>query len=436
MPHGLPRKLRAAFFWQFVIACLAVVLGFSVLLVLSRQYLAEYWLRDEAGYFWQRHANGPAPAPNLHRIKGYFVPAGGNAGNHAGNDAPLPADLQALAPGFHMRDDANELVLVDERPEGRLYLALRESQLLSIMIWLSLVPLIMALLAMGMLSWLTYRVTARMVEPINSLSREVGRWDPTRADPPLLPPESMSDANAGLEVNRLTQAFHGLRLRLREFVQRERDFTRDASHELRTPLTVIRVATDMMMGDPETSPRASRSLVRIQRAGRDMEAVIDAFLMLARESEAPKSEAFEVRDIVDEQIERIRPLLVDKPIELRVVDEGAPQLVASPQVLKVMLGNLLSNAVRFTDRGHIELQLFPDRIEVRDSGIGMSSETIAKAFDPFYRADISREEGKGMGLSIVRRLGDRFGWPVTLASTPGKGTTAVIRFSGDTPPPA
>ncbi len=70
----------------------------------------------------------------------------------------------------------------------------------------------------------------------------------------------------------------------------------------------------------------------------------------------------------------------------------------------------------------------PDRIEIRDTGIGMSPETLVKAFDPFYRADLTREEGKGMGLSIVRRLGDRFGWPVTLTSIPGEGTTAIIHF--------
>ena len=169
---------------------------------------------------------------------------------------------------------------------------------------------------------------------------------------------------------------------------------------------------------------------RIQHAGRDMEAVLDAFLILARESEAAlPRETFEVRDIVDEEVDRIRPLLIGKPIELRVIDEGAPQLLAPPHVLKVMLGNLLSNAVQFTDRGLIELRLTPDRIEVRDSGIGMSSETITRAFDPFYRADISRPEGSGMGLSIVRRLGERFGWPVSLSSTPGEGTVAVIRFS-------
>ena len=94
-----------------------------------------------------------------------------------------------------------------------------------------------------------------------------------------------------------------------------------------------------------------------------------------------------------------------------------------------MVGNLLGNAVRFTDAGRIVLHLRPERIEVRDTGIGMAPEALIKAFDPFYRADPAREEGRGMGLSIVRRLGERFGWPVSLDSQLGKGTTAVIRFA-------
>lgn len=422
MPQGLPRKLRAAFIWQFVVACLGIVLGFAVLVAVSRQYLAETWLRREAEYYWQRQQDGLVAPPNTRHIQGYFAAAGSRVG--------VPASMHGLAPGFHIRVDAGDMVLVEEQRGGRLYLAVRVSELLPVMVYLSLVPLVLALLAMGLLSWLTYRITARLVEPIRWLSREVGRWDPTKTEDLSPPPEPRTFPGAGIEVERLTSSFQGLRQRLREFVQRERDFTRDASHELRTPLTVVRVATDLMLGDPETTPRAHRSLARIQRAGRDMEAVIDAFLILARESEtAPPREDFEVRDVVHEEVDRIRPLLAGKPIELSVVDEGAPRLSAPPHVLKVMLCNLLNNAVQFTDSGKIELRLTRDRIEIRDTGIGMSPETIAKAFEPFYRADITRPDGKGMGLSIVRRLGERFGWPVSLTSALGQGTVAVIRFS-------
>jgi signal transduction histidine kinase len=268
-----------------------------------------------------------------------------------------------------------------------------------------------------------------MVAPVSWLADLVASWDPRAPDTSRIRPGALP-ADSGSEVRQLTGALTGLADRVSDFVQRERDFTRDASHELRTPLTVIRVATDLMLADPDASERQIRSLARVQRAGRDMEAVIDAFLILAREAEIePLSEEFDVREVIAHEVARVQPLLSGRPIDLEVVDEGAPKLFAPPHVLAVMVGNLLGNAVRFTDSGRIVLLLAPERIEVRDTGVGMTPETLIKAFDPFYRADPAREEGRGMGLSIVRRLGERFGWPVSLQSQPGQGTVATIRFA-------
>jgi len=65
---------------------------------------------------------------------------------------------------------------------------------------------------------------------------------------------------------------------------------------------------------------------------------------------------------------------------------------------------------------------------VRDTGIGMSVESMQRVFEPFYRADPTRPHGSGLGLSIVSRLCDRFGWKIELDSELGRGTTATIRF--------
>jgi signal transduction histidine kinase len=186
-----------------------------------------------------------------------------------------------------------------------------------------------------------------------------------------------------------------------------------------------------MQSDPDLPERAHRSLARIQRAGRDMEAVIDAFLLLARESDVePQREDFHVRDVVEEEVEKVRPLVVGKPIELSVHERASPHLHASPRVLGVMLGNLLTNACTFTDRGKVEVTILSDRVVVRDTGIGMTGETLRRAFEPFFRGDQDNPAGRGMGLAIVRQLGERFSWPVNLESAPGQGTTATIRFSG------
>jgi signal transduction histidine kinase len=98
-----------------------------------------------------------------------------------------------------------------------------------------------------------------------------------------------------------------------------------------------------------------------------------------------------------------------------------------------MLGNLLSNAVRFTDAGRICVRLSADRVEVTDTGIGMDAAALARAFEPFYRANLERPPGPGLGLSIAHRLGQRCRWPLQLASTPGQGTRATILFGAGIP---
>jgi signal transduction histidine kinase len=160
-----------------------------------------------------------------------------------------------------------------------------------------------------------------------------------------------------------------------------------------------------------------------------MESVIDAFLLLAREGQVePQQEDFNVREVIDEEVEKARPLLAGKPVELSVFERDSPRLHASPRVFGVMVGNLLANACAFTERGRIEITIANDRVVVRDTGIGMSPDTLQRAFNPFFRGDQATPGGRGMGLSIVRQLGERFGWPVHLESTIGQGTTATIRF--------
>ncbi|HZH43131.1 MAG TPA: HAMP domain-containing sensor histidine kinase [Lysobacter sp.] len=421
MTQGLPRKIKFAFLLQALIASVAITLGIVIAGWVVGESLQRQRLEAEAVRFWDGRVRDPAyPPPRSSTVWGHLRAPGAPA-------ATVPTELRALAPGWHDLD-SRRAALVQQRPEGTLYLVLDHWVLNRTVLWMGLASGVLSLLVTYFLTWLTYRTSKRLVAPVSWLADVVSQWDPRGPDPHSL---GNLPAEAGREVHALAASLRGLAARIGDFVQREREFTRDASHELRTPLTVIRVATDLMMADPEMPSRAVRSLARVQRAGRDMEAVIDAFLILAREAAVePQTEEFAVADLVAEEIERVQPLLVGKPIELKVVDDGAPMLVAPPHVLRVMIGNLLSNAVRFTDRGVVEVRMRPDRIEIRDTGIGMSQETLARAFDPFYRANVEAQGGKGMGLSIVRRLGERFGWPVELESTLGVGTVAIIRFAG------
>ena len=422
MPQGLPRKIRIAFILQVVMVCLAVVACGWVVSSVIRHGFVQRVSEAEAEDFFMRRAGNPAyPVPKSRTVDGWFVPAGAPA-------TGVPSDVAGMSPGFHELE-GDEAVRVERRPEGTLYLAYDRTKINGLLYSFAVLPIALALVAVLLVSMLTYGVSKRLVAPVNWLAREVASWDPRRPDIGALSPERLpADIGSG-EARQLANALHLLGQRTEAFVARERNFTRDASHELRTPLTVIRVAADLLETDPGLTPRGQRSLQRIQRASRDMETVIDAFLILAREGEiATQNDEFAVADVVAEEVEKIQSLLDGKPVQLRVVADAQPLLRAPARVLGVMLGNLLNNAAQYTDHGDIEVRIETDRISVRDTGIGMTQETLERAFDPFYRAQIDGG-GMGLGLSVVRRLGERFGWPVTLQSSPGAGTLATILFS-------
>ncbi|WP_133500704.1 sensor histidine kinase [Cognatilysobacter terrigena] len=421
MPHGLPRKIKVAFIVQALVASLVMAFGIACAEFGVRHLLLRSRLADEAANAWSQIATAPADLPHNARMATYYVPRGGD-----GHD--VPANLRGLRPGYHIPMWGPPAVLVQERPTGRVYVNFDPEYSDRAVFWTGGLSLLLALLVTYVSAWLTYRTSKRMVAPVSWLAHIVSRWDPIAPSPGLLSPQNLP-IDSGMEVRRLAHALRGMAGRVAEFVDRERQFTRDASHELRTPLTVIRVASDIMAGDSELPERSRRAVGRIQRAGQDMQSVIDAFFILARDAEIEaESERFDVHEVVDDEVEVARAQIGNKPVELVVRDEGGGFIDAPRRVLSLMVGNLLSNAVRFTEAGRVEVVLAPDRIEVRDTGVGMSHETLAKAFDAFYRHDRDAADGMGIGLSIVRRLGERFGWTVELESAPGEGTIATIRL--------
>lgn len=419
---GLRRKIWIAFILQVAAISFATVLGVYGASAVLKHVLIQRALTEEAGHYWQRLAKDPGAAlPDTYNMTGYRVPGG--------DESALPEALRGLGPGYHAlpRSQGGSLVLVDDRPGGRLYLMFKQEQLDSLAFWFGVVPLILVLSVIYVIAFITYRQSKQAVSPVIWLANMVQRWDPKRPDIGALEPHNLPlDVEGESQV--LAASLHDFATRIEAFVDRERNFTRDASHELRTPLTVIRIASDLLLADPSMPPHAQRSLKRIQTAGRDMEGLIEAFLILARASDVElHADDVDVEEIVRDQVEDARPLCGGRPVEVVVEREAGFALHAPARVVGVLLGNLIRNACIYTDRGRVEVRIGHNEVVVRDTGIGMNTEVLAHVFEPFYRGG-QRRGGHGIGLSIVRRLADRFGWPVTLESTEGVGTTATVRF--------
>ena len=426
MSYGLPRKIRIAFTLQALLVSLALLIGGYLVVVVVKHTFVVSILQEEAGYYWAAHKADPAaPVPDTKHIRGYLQPIGAA-------ETALPPALRGLDAGFTELEAADALVWVDDTQAGRLYLTFKRSHAGRMAFWFGVIPVALVLLSIYGVSWLTYRISRRLVSPVSWLAQRISGWDPRRPDADDLAPARLP-RNVQGEVRQLAVALYQMANRVHEHVAREQNFTRDASHALRTPLTVIRVATDVALADTAgISARHQRSLMRIQRAGKDMEAVIEAFLILARENDIqPVAERVDVVEVARAEVAALAESSEGKPLPVTVLVNAPCELWAPARVLHVILANLLQNAHAATDEGGIEVVIDAQALTVRDTGVGMDEDAVQRAFEPFYRVggETHLAKGAGLGLSVVKRLCDRFGWQVSLESRPDEGTSVMVRFS-------
>jgi len=279
---------------------------------------------------------------------------------------------------------------------------------------------VILIIALGLwIGWLTSR---RVIAPVAHLSELVNKSGPDNL------PTDLSKTFFDDEVGVLAKALERAMQRIETFVEREQRFSHYASHELRTPVTIIKGAVVLMKkklsGEEDT---VYRPLKRIERSVTNMENIIETLLWLSREDSAvDQSQVFQVVPVVEETIEQNRHLLVNKPVEIELVPEDAPQLVIPAPIFQIMLTNLIRNAIQHTATGKISVTVSDDRVIVSDTGLGMNPDDLKLITQPHARGN--RAKGFGLGLSIVQRLCDRLGWELKIESEVGRGTTAQLIF--------
>jgi len=423
---GLGRTLGKAFLFQAVIIGVVAVLSVWAAKFVLEEVLIKQALRDEARYFWDhRRANPEFPLPDTRNLTGFLE---GDATH------PVPDAYTGFNPGFHHLKSASDfsLVHVSDGQAGRLYLLFDGENVGHLAFVFGLVPLAGVLVVLYLSAWISYRQSRRAVSPVIALARTVQTLDPEHPDKDAFEVSEFTE-DADQEVATLAEALARFAERIGAFVERERNFTRDASHELRSPLTVIRIATDMLLSEQELSGPARASVLRIQRSAKDMEELVEAFLLLARESEQSLSrDPVDVNALLRDEAARAEELLKNDRIQVNLHENEQLRVTASERVLSVIFGNLIRNALSYTDEGQVDICVESDAVRIADSGVGMREQEVKEAFNPFYRASDARRGGHGVGLTIVKNLSSRSGWTVDIDSEPQLGTTVTVRFPSAT----
>ena len=208
---------------------------------------------------------------------------------------------------------------------------------------------------------------------------------------------------------------------------------RDALHDVRQPASALRLYAEWLNEDRALADELAPKLLRAAWA---VEAMLDAAMNLARLDAgqgALEPKPVDVHALLCDLEAQFQPLAVRKGLALRVRPLRA-SVTADPVVLRRVLGNLMSNAIRYTERGGVLLGARRRggaiSLEVWDTGIGIGEAEQARVFEDFYRARLdAADDGLGLGLPIVRRLSTRAGWPVALRSRLGRGTMVRLLVS-------
>jgi len=342
------------------------------------------------------------------------------------NSAQIPAVVKTLKPGLHtihlegisyraaVRRVANErfVMLYDTSA-----LRQRETGFITL---LSASVLLVTLLSALAGRWLA----VRMIAPVNELARRVSELHPEDNPTPL------AEEFPWIEVRRLAEDFDIYLQRLHDFIERERLFTGDVSHELRTPLAVINGATELLLSDKTLDSRTQKRVLRIARAANGMKEITAALLALAREKGDASSRLKEcdVELVAREVIEHYQALFQHKAVDI-ILDVKAPlKLHTDHAILSMVLGNLLGNALSFTEQGQVVISIDTNTIQVEDTGPGLGSDNPEHLFQPYVQGN-HNSSGAGLGLSLVWRLCELAGWKVLLNNSPEGGARVVLQLA-------
>lgn len=417
--HSLRFRVALAFAGLGALLSLLFALGIRYAAHDVSQRLMDETLAAELADYMARHARNPhSLPPATASLNGYLILPDAHP-------TDLPPELVGLPPGRHeilLGTIAHRVAIADRN--GFRYVLLfnetrqqrREQRFLGYLI--AGAALMTLLASIGGL-WLAGLVIA----PVAELAAAVGGAQPE--SPPRLAHLAKA-GGPGDEIDELARAFDHYLARLAAFVERERTFASDASHELRTPLATIRGAAEVLAEDPALTPAQAARVARITRTAEDMGELIAAILLLARETDEPVEAPCAAGRIAHNCIERYRPLAASRNNRLDLDLAGEVHLAVPAAFFAIIVANLVHNAVAHTRDGNVTVCLDARQLVVRDTGSGIPPADLAHVFDRHFRGADSG--GTGIGLSLVKRICERLGWRIGLASRAVGGTTVTLTF--------
>ena len=243
---------------------------------------------------------------------------------------------------------------------------------------------------------------------------------------------------AGLpdEIQPFVAEINRLLMRVERSMQAQRRFVADAAHELRSPLTAMSLQAERLAA-AEMPPEARQRLLALTAGLKRNRSMLDQLLALARSQQsAPAAPGpVSLEQTIRLVLEDLYPLAEEKQIDLGVVGDQDATVALDPLELRMLVKNLVDNAIRYSPRGgRVDLRVLAEAhwadLIVDDSGPGIPEAERERVFDAFYRMlGNGRESGSGLGLAIVKAVADKAGATLSLSRSPEQqGLRVTVRF--------
>ncbi len=339
----------------------------------------------------------------------------------------FPEHVRNLPEGVHdiVFDDRDYRVLVQHVNDTRYVVQFddtsihkRENDFIRL-VWLCAILTLFVALIIG------WAVADHVISPIKRLAYQVMAFKNQPGE--ALDLSEFGDDEIGVLARKLKH-YHE---QLQYLLIREKEFASNVSHELRTPVTSISMAAEVLAAKADPATPEYARIQRIQRAADEMSELIETFLILAQINDASthNNAACAMEPIVRKVIEQQRVWLGDKPVNVSVSVNGQLEVAAHAGILSVLVANLVRNAFRHTDRGAITISLSPDRLSVSDTGTGIDQTIQTQLFKGYITHKSGDSSRVGLGLTIVQRICERYGWKVFFESDKSQGSRFTVLFN-------
>lgn len=271
---------------------------------------------------------------------------------------------------------------------------------------------------------ISYLVTNRILRPLIKLSKYISNYDINEDK------TSIINKYWNSEIWLITESLNKFIWETREIIESQKSFIQDSSHELKTPLMQIQSNIELMedkIKDEETKERLESIKISIENIN---DIVSNLSFLTNQDKKSIKKEQIDILKYLKEFIKNFKYTIKEKNIKIEVKEVEKLIIENNTYYLDRLFWNLISNSIFYNNWNNtIKITIFSDKVTIEDKWIWIEEDNLKRIFNRFYRnnnSNLYNTEWSGLGLTIVKKITDSFGWNIEIESEVGKGTIVSL----------